>query len=166
MDYYRPETVEDALALLRDGAPRILAGGSDVYPGLRDRPPTGPMVDITCLRELRQVERDGEHWSIGALATWTDILRAELPPAFRVLKQAGAQVGSEQIQNCATVVGNLCNASPAADGVPPLLALDAEVELVSKAGARRMPLAEFIVGNRKTLRRADELLTAVLVPSG
>jgi CO/xanthine dehydrogenase FAD-binding subunit len=62
------------------------------------------------------------------------------------------------------VAGNLCNASPAADGMPPLLALDAEVELVSKTGKRRMPLAEFIVGNRKTQRRADELLTAVMVP--
>jgi CO/xanthine dehydrogenase FAD-binding subunit len=69
-----------------------------------------------------------------------------------------------QIQNRGTVAGNLCNASPAADGVPPLLALDAEVELASAAGRRRMPLAEFIAGNRKTLHRADEILAAVLVP--
>jgi len=62
------------------------------------------------------------------------------------------------------VAGNLCKASPAADGVPPLLALDAEVELVSKAGVRRMPLADFIVGNRKTRRKPDELLTSVMVP--
>jgi CO/xanthine dehydrogenase FAD-binding subunit len=80
------------------------------------------------------------------------------------LKSAAREVGSVQIQNRGTVAGNLCNASPAADGVPPLLALDAEVELTSHSHVRKMPLAEFIVGNRKTLRRPDELLTAVLVP--
>jgi CO/xanthine dehydrogenase FAD-binding subunit len=73
-------------------------------------------------------------------------------------------VGSVQIQNRGTVAGNLCNASPAADGVPPLLALDAELELTSYTGSRRMSLAEFLIGNRKTLRRADELLTAVWLP--
>jgi CO/xanthine dehydrogenase FAD-binding subunit len=82
------------------------------------------------------------------------------------LKSAAREVGSVQIQNRGTIAGNLCNASPAADGVPPLLALDAEVELVSKRGARTMPLADFIVGNRKTQRNPDELLTAVLVPRG
>jgi CO/xanthine dehydrogenase FAD-binding subunit len=69
-----------------------------------------------------------------------------------------------QIQNRGTVAGNLCNASPAADGVPPLLALDAEVELTSQAGRRRVPLAQFITGNRKTLCKADEILSAVNVP--
>jgi len=73
-------------------------------------------------------------------------------------------VGSVQIQNRATVAGNLCNASPAADGVPPLLALDAEVELASAEGRRRMPLAQFIAGNRQTMRRPDEILAAVLIP--
>jgi len=79
------------------------------------------------------------------------------------LKSAAREVGSTQIQNRGTVAGNLCNASPAADGVPPLLALDAEVELVSTSGMRRMPLCDFIVGNRKTLRRPDEMLAAVIV---
>jgi CO/xanthine dehydrogenase FAD-binding subunit len=69
-----------------------------------------------------------------------------------------------QIQNRGTVAGNLCNASPAADGVPPLLALDADVELASAAGWRRLPLEQFLVGNRKTQRRPDEILAAVLVP--
>jgi CO/xanthine dehydrogenase FAD-binding subunit len=69
-----------------------------------------------------------------------------------------------QIQNRGTVAGNLCNASPAADGVPPLLALDAEVELASGVGRRRIPLSQFVAGNRKTARRADEILSAVLVP--
>jgi CO/xanthine dehydrogenase FAD-binding subunit len=69
-----------------------------------------------------------------------------------------------QIQNTATVAGNLCNASPAADGVPALLVLDAEVELRSVRGQRRVPLAHFILGNRRTAREVDELVTAVIVP--
>jgi CO/xanthine dehydrogenase FAD-binding subunit len=81
-----------------------------------------------------------------------------------VLKSAAREIGGIQIQNRGTVAGNLCNASPAADGVPPLLALDAEIELRSSAGARRLPLADFIVGNRRTLRRPDEILTRVIVP--
>src|SRR4029077_8004802 len=96
--------------------------------------------------------------------TWTDVLHVPLPRCFDALKGAAREVGSVQIQNRGTVAGNLCNASPAADGVPPLLARDAEVELTSSAGPRRMPLAEFIVGNRKTARRVDEILTAVIVP--
>ena len=91
-------------------------------------------------------------------------MRAPLPRSFDALKSAAREVGSVQIQNRGTVAGNLCNASPAADGVPPLLVLDAEVELTSQAGVRRMPLADFIVGNRKTCRKQDELLTAVLIP--
>jgi len=69
-----------------------------------------------------------------------------------------------QIQNRATVAGNLCNASPAADSVPPLLALDAEVELASQSGTRHLPLADFIVGNRQTQRQPGEILSHILVP--
>jgi CO/xanthine dehydrogenase FAD-binding subunit len=87
-----------------------------------------------------------------------------LPQCFDALKEAAREVGSVQIQNRGTVAGNLCNASPAADGVPPLLALDAEVELVSKAGKRQMPLSQFLIGNRRTSRFGDEILTAVLIP--
>lgn len=125
-----------------------------------------PVVDLSALGELRGVARDGDFFRIGGLTTWTEILRTPLPRCFDALKSAAREVGSVQIQNRGTVAGNLCNASPAADGVPPLLALDAQVELISKAGSRRMGLADFIVGNRKTLRKADELLTAVLVPCG
>jgi CO/xanthine dehydrogenase FAD-binding subunit len=101
---------------------------------------------------------------IGGLTTWTEVLRTPLPRCFDALKAAARELGSVQIQNRGTVAGNLCNASPAADGVPPLLALDAEVELTSALGRRQMPLAQFVVGNRKTLRRPDEILAAVLVP--
>ena len=122
------------------------------------------VVDVSGLRDLRGVSNEADRIRIGGLTTWTEIIQKPLPRCLDALKSAAREVGSVQIQNRGTVAGNLCNASPAADGVPPLLALDAEVELMSQAGARRMPLAEFILGNRKTQRRPDELLTAVLIP--
>jgi CO/xanthine dehydrogenase FAD-binding subunit len=80
------------------------------------------------------------------------------------LKTASHQVGGVQIQNRGTIAGNLCNASPAADGVPPLLALDAQVEIMSLAGMRKLPLDAFILANRRTALKPDELVTAILVP--
>jgi CO/xanthine dehydrogenase FAD-binding subunit len=80
------------------------------------------------------------------------------------LKLAAREIGGIQIQNTATLVGNVCNASPAADGLPNLMALDAEVELASLDGRRQMPIGDFVIGNRKTKRRPDELVTALLVP--
>ena len=81
------------------------------------------------------------------------------------MRRAAAEIGGPQIQNAGTIGGNLCNASPAADGVPPLLVLDAEVELASAAGTRRLPLAAFLAGVRRTARRPDELLTAIHLPA-
>ena len=108
---------------------------------------------------------DGEAVRIGAAATWTDIVVANLPPAFDALKTAAREIGAVQIQNRGTIAGNLCNASPAADGVPPLLILDASVELLSKRGSRRLPLSRFITGNRRTALAPDEILTAVVTPA-
>ena len=105
-----------------------------------------------------------EGWRLGATTTWAELIEAPLPPLFDGLKQAAREVGGRQIQNAGTVAGNLCNASPAADGVPPLLALDAEVELAGRAGTRRLPLAAFITGNRRTVLAPGELLVAIHVP--
>ena len=162
--YTRPKTLEEAVAILADGEAQVLSGGTDFYPALGDRPVRTPIVDVSRLGELRGVSTEKDWIRIGGLTTWSEVIRASLARCFDALKSAAREVGSVQIQNRGTVAGNLCNASPAADGVPPLLALDAEVELVARSGRRRMPLAEFIVGNRKTQRRADELLAAVLVP--
>src|SRR4029077_11147134 len=136
---------------------------TDFFPALGDRPGLTPVVDISGVSELRGISYSDTEIRIGGLTTWTDILRAPLPRCFDALKAAAREVGSIQIQNRGTVAGNLCNASPAADGVPPLLALDAEVELASQSAVRRLPLSQFLVGNRKTLRRADEVLSAVIV---
>jgi CO/xanthine dehydrogenase FAD-binding subunit len=162
--YLRPKTLDEAVALLASPGGQILAGGTDFYPALGERLPKGRVVDITALREIRGIKFEPEQVRIGGLTTWSDVIRTPLPHCFDALKAAAREVGSVQIQNRGTVAGNLCNASPAADGVPPLLALDAEVELSSAAGTRHIPLEQFLAGNRKTQRRPDEILTAVLVP--
>jgi len=162
--YLRPQGLEDAVAALADGRYTVLAGGTDVYPARVGRAFDEDVLDITALKGLRGIEDLGEVFRLGALTTWTDVLRAPLPPWFAALKQAAREIGGVQIQNAGTLCGNLCNASPAADGVPPLLAMDAEVELASRAGTRRLSLDDFILGNRQTARRADELMTAIIVP--
>lgn len=162
--YLKPKTLDEAVSLLASTGGQILAGGTDFYPTLGERLPRGNVLDITAIGEIRGISREADHVRIGGLTTWTEVIRTPLPRCFDALKAAAREVGSVQIQNRGTVAGNLCNASPAADGVPPLLALDASVELASASQVRRMPLAEFLAGNRKTLRRADEILAAVLVP--
>jgi CO/xanthine dehydrogenase FAD-binding subunit len=142
----------------------IICGGTDVFPAHVGRPVSRPVVDVSGLSALRSVQHLNGLISIGGATTWTDIIAADLPPAFDGLKAAAREVGSIQIQNRGTIAGNLCNASPAADGVPPLLTLDAQVELLSARGTRVMPLAEFITGYRKTMLAPDEMLSAVLVP--
>jgi N-methylhydantoinase B len=170
--YSMAERLADALAALSSAPdpPRILAGGTDIYAAEPPRrawfqPEGAPLLDISRLKELAGVATTGGAVRFGALATWTEIAGAQLPAAFDGLRAAALQVGGIQIQNRGTIGGNICNASPAADGVPPLLALDAEVELTSLAGQRRLPLGDFIKGNRRTALRKDELLTAVIAPA-
>lgn len=160
---HRPQSTAEALALLSTDGATIIAGGTDVFPAHVDRPPPKRLVDISRLPDLRGVRREAGSFRIGAATTWTDIGRADLPPAFDMLREAAREIGAVQIQNRATIGGNLCNASPAADGVPPLLALDAKVELASPSGVRVMALDTFLIGNRRTARAPDEIMTAVLI---
>lgn len=162
--YERPVDLEQALTLLAQGPRQVLAGGTDVYPALGDHGVLGRILDVTAIPSLRGISDEGDHWRIGATTTWSDLLSAELPASFDCLKLAGREVGGIQIQNAGTVAGNLCNASPAADGVPPLLALDARVELSSINGSRELALKSFITGPRQIELAEQELLSAVLIP--
>lgn len=164
MDFAQPTRIDEALDLLATGDWTILSGGTDFYPAIAEDMPRTPVLDVSALRELRGIEKGIDGWRIGALTTWSDLIAADLPAGFDALKQAGREVGSRQIQNRATICGNLCNASPAADGVPPLLCLDAEVVLSSQKGSRRLPLDEFLRGNRQTALARDEMMTELYVP--
>ena len=162
--YARPASIDEATTLLAEGRWHVLSGGTDFYPALGNRPLRADVLDINGIAGMAGVEETATHVVIGARTTWSALVRTPLPAAFDALKQAAREVGSIQIQNTGTIAGNLCNASPAADGVPALLVLDAEVELASVTGRRHLPLAEFTRGNRDTVLRPDELMTAVRIP--
>ena len=162
--FEQPQTLTEALRLMALGAGLPLAGGTDVYPAHVGRSLPAPLIDLTRIRTLRGIRAEPDGWWFGATTTWAEVLRAELPACFDALKQAAREIGGEQIQNTGTLGGNLCNASPAADGTPVWLALDAQVVLQSASGARRLAVADFALGNRRTARAPNELLTGIVVP--
>jgi CO/xanthine dehydrogenase FAD-binding subunit len=162
--YFQARTIAEALQILAAGESAILSGGTDFYPALVDRPHPPRILDISAISGLSGIETAGTEIRIGASTRWRDIADASLPPCLRALQDAACEVGSIQIQNAGTIGGNLCNASPAADGVPPLLILDAEVEIASLDGKRREPLSAFIQGNRRTSLGPGELLTQIIIP--
>ena len=162
-EYVRPSRLEEALSAL--ARPHIvLAGGTDFYPARVGRAIDEDILDIGAIAELRGISTTAGGWRLGATTTWSELIEADLPPLFDGLKQAAREVGGRQIQNAGTLVGNLCNASPAADGVPGLLTLDAEVEIASRAGTRRLPLSQFITGVRRTALIPGELVVAIHIP--
>ena len=162
-EYVRPSRLEEALSAL--ARPHVvLAGGTDFYPARVGRAIDEDILDIGAIAELRGISTTAGGWRLGATTTWSELIEADLPPLFDGLKQAAREVGGRQIQNAGTLVGNLCNASPAADGVPGLLTLDAEVEIASRAGTRRLPLSRFITGVRRTALIPGELVVAIHIP--
>jgi CO/xanthine dehydrogenase FAD-binding subunit len=168
--YLRPASLDQALEALAAGGPGgapwvVVAGATDHYPARVGRAPREDVLDVTAIPPLRGVAATDGGWRIGATTTWTDFVETPLPPMFDGLKAAALAVGGLQIQARGTIAGNVCNASPAADGVPNLLALDAAVELRSREGMRLVPIGEFITGNRRTVRAPGELVTAIIVPA-
>lgn len=159
-----PDRLEDALLALQGGTMDILAGGTDFFPAGRAGPGRKAILDLSQIAALRGIVRDGAGWRIGAMTRWSDVWRMDLPPAFAGLQAAAREVGSIQIQNSGTVAGNICNASPAADGMPPLLTLEAEVEIAAHGTRRRVPLQEFVTGVRKIDLRPGEMVTALHLP--
>jgi CO/xanthine dehydrogenase FAD-binding subunit len=162
--YLRPELLEDALAALEAGPRTVLAGGTDYYPARVGVPLDDDILDITALDDLRGIAAENGGIRIGALVRWCELAGASLPPAFDGLRRAARQIGGMQVQNAGTVCGNVCNASPAADGIPNLLVLEASVELASVTGTRTVPISAFITGNRTTTLRTDEMATALVMP--
>ena len=164
MSYLRPHRLEDALEWLAAERPLVMAGCTDIYPLHQTPALDGPLLDITGLDELRGITA-AEGWRrIGAATSWADIIRAGLPPAYDGLIAAAREIGGVQIQASGTIGGNLCTASPAGASIPCLMTLDAEIELASQRGRRRLPLADFLTGARQTARDGDELVIAIHVP--
>lgn len=169
--YARPATLAEALQCLAAQPCCLLAGGTDLYPKA-GRALEGAVLDLTGIATLRGIGQgqNGAGLRIGACTSWSEIADSDLPAALYALQQAARQVGGRQIQNLGTIGGNLCNASPAADGVAPLLVLEAEVELARldpQSGGislRHVPLAQFLRGPRLIDLAQGEILTAIHVP--
>ena len=164
MQYLAPLDLESALEVMALETRTVLAGGTDFYPARVGRPLDAPVLDISGLSQLRGISVAEDSYRIGALTRWSDIRDADLPPCFDGLRGAAREIGGVQVQNAGTIGGNLCNASPAADGIPPLLTLNARVELTARSGIRLVALSDFLTGYRQTDLRPGELLTAVMVP--
>lgn len=164
MPYLAPKQTGTALAFLRDQNPKIIAGCTDFFPGLAPGQAHENILDVSAIADLSGITVTQTGWRIGAATTWTDVIKTPLPPVFDCLKQAAREIGSRQIQNQGTVAGNICNASPAADGVPPLLVLNAQVEIASLSGRRLVPLSAFITGIRRVDLGGDEMVLAVHIP--
>ena len=166
--YSRPESLHEALAILREGPDaRVLSGGTDLLVGIRKgtvRP--SHVVDLKAVPELWGGVTEPDGWiRVAASTVITDLVaHPVVAERFPALVEAALVVGSIQIRNRATLAGNVCNASPAADTVPPLLVHGAEVELIGEVGRRRLPLEGFLLGPGRTALKPGELVAALWLP--
>lgn len=162
-DYVRPASVAEALAALEADGSRVLAGGTDVVPWLRDdviEPEL--LVDIKAIPGLDGISLDGDRLTLGALVTFSDLLEsAVVRDVAPVLAEMAHQVASVGVRNRATIVGNLCAAVPSLDAGPVLLVYDASVDVAHPDGRRSAALADWFVGPKQTRLAAGELVTAV-----
>jgi CO/xanthine dehydrogenase FAD-binding subunit len=164
-----PDSLDECLRILAARGPetKLVAGGTDLLPQLKNRllRPAW-LVDLTGVAELRALSAHvGGGLRIGAAVTAREIEQApSVRSSYASLAESGALVGSLQVRNLATIGGNICNAAPSADMVPPLLALDAEAVIAGRRTERRVPLVELFLGVRHTLLASDELLVALELP--
>ena len=168
--YHRPATLDAAVSLLHDLGPeaRVLGGGTDLLVGLGDGSQSaGHLVDIKGIAELSRMAVEGDRLVVGAGVSVNRLLEfRELPRPLGALREAAGRLATHQIRNRATVVGNICNASPACDMGPPLLVLGAEVTTVSPAGERRIAVGDFFRGVKATCCAPAEIVTAISIPTG
>ncbi len=165
-----PGSVDECLQILAKRGPdtKVVAGGTDLLPQLKNgvlKP--GWVVDLSAVAELRTISDapDGG-LRIGASVTARELeLDARVRSRFPALAESAAMVGSVQVRNLATLGGNLCNAAPSADMAPPLLALDAEAVIAGPSGQRRVSMASFFLGVRRTVLAPGELLLEIVVPA-
>lgn len=163
----RPRSLREALRMLADQGPLTpLAGCTDVFVGLNfgtleDR----RFLNLWGLDELRGIRVEGGSLRIGAMTTWAQVARSRtVQRRVPMLVAAAREIGAIQIQNRGTIGGNIANASPAGDSLPVLAAAEALVELAGRDWVRKVPFAAFYTGYRQSVRRPDELITAIEIP--
>ena len=167
-EYLMPATLDEAMAYFMDhpGESKYIAGGTDLMNAIK----AGEMkpqylISLRHIEALHQITSKEGKLRIGSMVTHGELERStSLKTTFSGLVDAVSNIGSVQIRNVATIGGNLCNASPAADSAPPLLVLDSQVVLACLDGSRRLPLEDFFKGVNETTRRDDELLVEIVLP--
>lgn len=168
MAWLQPRSLSEALELLSRKHLRIVSGGTDLFVNgqryLNEAEPAD-WLDIGRIGELKEIRRTEAGLEIGAAVTASEIWQDERFSAVPALQQAAKTVGGWQIQNRATLGGNVANASPAADMVVPLVAFRAEVRLAGKEGTRTVPVSEFITGPKRTNLREGELIVSLFIPA-
>jgi carbon-monoxide dehydrogenase medium subunit len=168
-DLALPQSLDDCLKILADhgGRAKLLAGGTDLLPQMKHgllKPAL--VVDLSGIDRVRRVDNGSGGLRIGAAVTARELeVHPALGGAYRSIAESAALVGSLQVRNLATVGGNLCNAAPSADMAPPLVALEAQAVIAGAKGERRVPIADFFTGVRKTVLVPNELLVELIVPA-
>lgn len=166
--YHRPSSIQEAVSLLGELAPKaaILAGGTDLLVDLkRKRFDKEQLIDVNEIRDLEGIRENDDRLIIGALTRIADLADSPVVNGlYPFVASAAGQIGSAQIRNRATLAGNICRASPAADMVPSLIALEAQVRACGPDGDRLVPLEGFFVGPGRTVLAPAELVTHVEVP--
>lgn len=167
LEYRRAASLSDALRILRDEPRAPIAGATDLGVALHFGTTTARrFLDISRLDALRAISVSGDTLVIGALASYSEIIRSPVVGAhLPMLVAAAGQIGGVQIQNRGTLAGNVANASPAGDSLPVLAAADAVVVLACVDGLRRVPITAYYTGYRTSVARADELITAIEIPA-
>jgi xanthine dehydrogenase small subunit len=166
LDLRSTASLDDALRILRDERRTPIAGATDLYVALNfGTLQQRTFLDIWAVDELRDVSERGDTLVLGALATYTSLIRSPLVQRrLPMLVEAARQVGGVQIQNRGTIGGNIANGSPAGDSLPVFAAADAVIVLRSADGERRVPITDYYKGYRATVMRPDELIVAIEVP--
>ena len=169
-DYFAPQTLPEALELLDKYGQeaKLLAGGTDLIVSLRAREHRPKnLVDIKGVKELHQLSCDDKRGlNVGAAVTINRLLQYDgISRNYPILSEAISTIGDYEIRNRATLAGNICNASPAADSAPALLVLDATVNIASRKGKRTVPIREYFAGVKKTTLANNEMVTSIDVPT-
>lgn len=168
-DYHAPQTLEEALAILDEhrADARVLAGGTDLIVSLRARQEhPSHLIDIKRVKELYQLSfNEKKGLTIGAAVTLNELIDYDpVSKIYPILVEAASVIGDYQVRNRATLVGNICNASPAADFAPALMVLESSVNISSRTNMRKVPIEDFFVGVKKTTLAKNEMVTSVNVP--
>lgn len=163
-EYLEPSSVDEACALLAEhaGEARVLAGGTDLLVQMKlERAEARCLIALRRVVDLRRIQGGGDGLVLGATATIRDIARSALVGRYTALQESCGAFSTIQVQVMGTVGGNVCNASPAADTAPALLAFDGRARILGRRGERSVPLDEFFVGPGRTVLRADEMLASL-----